>query len=104
MEFFDTDLQIGVPAGLPALSGYPNPFKGTTTLSYTHPLNATVSLKVYNVLGMVVKNLDEAHQTAATYTVNLDGSMLKRGTYTVAICMNDNNKITERSMKIVANK
>ena len=88
MEFFDTNefasgsfsvipqtvlkpyLLIVVNAEVPGLSSYPNPFKGTTNLSYTLPVAATVSLKVYNVLGMVVKNPVDAHQAAAAYTVN----------------------------------
>jgi hypothetical protein len=100
----NTDVFIGVPTGLPALSGYPNPFKDVTTLSYTLTADATVSLKVYNVLGMVVKNLVDVHQTAATYSVKLDASTLKRGTYSVILRINDNTKITERTIKIVVSK
>ena len=102
----NTDALIGIndKLGSIALSGYPNPFSNNTTLSYTLPVDANVTVQIYNLLGVVVKNLVKEHQSAGTYTVNLDASNMPQGTYTAILRINDNNKIVERTIKLVVNK
>jgi hypothetical protein len=53
---------------------YPNPFNPATTLKYTLKENAKVTLKVYNVLGQLVKTLVNEKQTAGFKTVTWDGT------------------------------
>ena len=100
----DALTSINEKAGSIALSGYPNPFSDNTTLSYTVPVDANVTVQIYNLLGVVVKNLVNEHQSAGTYTVKLDANKMPQGTYTAILRINDNNKIVERSIKLVVNK
>jgi|GEM_PF-608934 len=65
------------PAQLPtefALSqNYPNPFNPTTKIKYNLPEQATVVLKIYNLLGQEVATLADAPQAAGYYEATWDG-------------------------------
>ncbi len=52
---------------------YPNPFNPWTTISYQLPERVFVSLKVYNVLGELVRTLQEGKRPAGRHTVQWDG-------------------------------
>ena len=59
----------------------PNPFNPTTTIRFGLPKDGFVSLKLYNVLGQVVRTLVEEQRVAGYYEVRLDASNLSSGTY-----------------------
>ena len=48
---------------------YPNPFNPVTTLSYDLPEDAMVSIKIYDMMGRVVKNLVSSSQGAGYRSV-----------------------------------
>ncbi len=54
---------------------YPNPFNPTTNIRYVLPLQKRVSLKIYNIMGQVVKTLvNDQVQTKGTYEITWDGT------------------------------
>jgi hypothetical protein len=63
-----------LPRSLVLTQNYPNPFNPSTEISYALPKDATVSLKIYNVSGRLVKTLLSEHQTAGHYRIVWDGS------------------------------
>ncbi|MGI9174634.1 MAG: T9SS type A sorting domain-containing protein, partial [Rhodothermales bacterium] len=69
------------PRELALHPNFPNPFSGSTTISYTLPEAMPVRLEVYDLLGRRVAVLAEGDQAAATYTVPFDGSALASGVY-----------------------
>ncbi|MCH7760909.1 T9SS type A sorting domain-containing protein [candidate division TA06 bacterium] len=51
----------------------PNPFQLQTIIEYQLPQTAELSIKIYNLLGQVVKTLVEKKQQAGYYTILWDG-------------------------------
>jgi hypothetical protein len=61
---------------------YPNPFNPTTTIAYNLPSNATVTLKVIDVTGKVVRTeLSADAQTAGDHSYLFNANDLSSGTY-----------------------
>jgi hypothetical protein len=53
---------------------YPNPFRGKTTIQYQLPQDSQVSLKIYNIVGQLVKTLTDKDQDAGNYSVRWNGT------------------------------
>ncbi len=53
---------------------YPNPFNPSTTIEYSLPLDKKVTLRIYDMMGRVVRTLvDDQVQSAGRYKVQWDG-------------------------------
>jgi hypothetical protein len=112
MHYSNTSLQVGGTDGLPLgdpywitgqptgvsprhevlpnkfslSSAYPNPFNPSTKVEYTLNRTGVVSLKVFDVLGRLVKTVvDNANQGPSTYTVSIDMSHFNSGVYFVVL-------------------
>jgi photosystem II stability/assembly factor-like uncharacterized protein len=70
-----------VPSSFYLAQNYPNPFNPQTTINFSLPKSAFVSLKVYDVLGNEVLNLVNENKTAGNYAVRVDGTKLSSGVY-----------------------
>lgn len=64
---------IHLPARFELAQNYPNPFNPSTTIRYSLPVNSTVRLTVYNVLGQEIRTLVNEIQNAGEQTVVWDG-------------------------------
>jgi hypothetical protein len=60
---------------------FPNPFNPTTVINYQLLANTLVTLKIYDVLGRLVKTLVEERQTAGPHSVTFNASTLSSGVY-----------------------
>ncbi len=77
---------------------YPNPFNPTTNIRYTLVKSGAVSLKVYDLLGQVVKTIvDNVNQVPSTYTVSVDMSGFGSGVY-VYVLQQGSNRLTQKMM------
>ncbi|MGE0636235.1 MAG: T9SS type A sorting domain-containing protein [Bacteroidia bacterium] len=72
----------------------PNPANGSTTINFTSPSPSTVDFKVYNMLGMVVKN-NKIDAVSGMNKINFNTNELAQGVYVYAIT-NGNTTITKR--------
>ncbi len=71
------DVRPAPPAAVQLEGAVPNPFNPTTSISYTLPGLARVSLTIYDVKGRVVARLvDDALQSAGEFTRTWDGRTL----------------------------
>jgi hypothetical protein len=67
----------------------PNPFRGSTSITYRLTENGTVNLKVFNTLGGEVATLVNEKQTKGSHTVTFDASNLASGIYYYTLKFND---------------
>ncbi len=72
-----TDVSDGdtpaLPRELNLAQNQPNPFNPSTTISFSLPARADVSLEVFNVLGQKIRTLAEGGFEAGVHTVVFDG-------------------------------
>ncbi len=52
---------------------YPNPFNPSTTIHYAVQWDGIVEIKIYNLLGKLVRTLLNEHKRAGEYSIVWDG-------------------------------
>jgi hypothetical protein len=77
----DVDDEVGLPKEFALYQNYPNPFNPSTTIRYELPIEASVTLKVYNVLGQEVEILVNSLQQAGKYEIVWNASGYASGFY-----------------------
>ncbi|MCX6151193.1 MAG: T9SS type A sorting domain-containing protein [Ignavibacteriales bacterium] len=70
-----------IPAKFNLSQNYPNPFNPSTSIQFALPVDARVSLQVYNMIGQVVVIVANGNFAAGSYNLNLDASNLTSGMY-----------------------
>ncbi|MFC6998890.1 S8 family serine peptidase [Rufibacter roseus] len=73
--------QAMAPAAEARNYAYPNPFRGTTTLSYAVEQDGFVTVEVYNARGHKITTLVAEEKAAGSYSVPFNGQNLPTGTY-----------------------
>jgi len=65
---------IILPSDYKLSSNYPNPFNPTTSFDFTLPIEKTVSVKIYDIAGRLVRTLiNNETRLAGTHVANWDG-------------------------------
>ncbi len=70
----NTGTQSTLPTEYSLSQNYPNPFNPVTEIGFSLPKAGNVNLKVYNVMGQLVKTLIAENLEAGTHTVIWDGT------------------------------
>lgn len=85
MEAFLTSTNVGVGVdnkiGYASSGIYPNPATGNAVLNYTIAASENVNVKIFDVLGKPVMNLNQGIKPAGEHAVSFDVSNLKAGVY-----------------------
>ncbi|TAK55928.1 MAG: T9SS type A sorting domain-containing protein [Bacteroidetes bacterium] len=106
-------LGVGDPQRVPQefllRQNYPNPFNPTTSIKYELPKAATVSLKIYDMLGQEVTTLVAEHQDVGYYRVSWDGKnsaghAVSSGIYTYRLTANDGVASSVLTQKMIMMK
>jgi flagellar hook assembly protein FlgD len=63
----------GIPSRLALAQNYPNPFNSRTVISFTVPECSRVALRVYNVLGQLVRTLTDGVRDPGVSIIAWDG-------------------------------
>ena len=94
----ETPHQTVIPAEFSLSPAYPNPFNPSTNIRYTLNASGATTLKVYNVLGQLVKTIVNGEsQAAGTYTVKVDMSNLASGVYLYSL-EQSGKRLTQKMM------
>ena len=72
---------VKVPERCALEQNFPNPFNPSTVISYQLPTSGLVTLKVYDILGRVIKTLVNQRENAGYHSVILDAGNLPSGVY-----------------------
>jgi hypothetical protein len=70
----ETKSSSGVPDKFSLSQNYPNPFNPTTVVEFNIAQPARVSLRIYNILGQLVRVLVDEEKGAGTYSIYWDGN------------------------------
>jgi hypothetical protein len=81
-----TQVSDATPSHFALVQNYPNPFNPATSISYDLASQASVTLRIYNVLGQLVRTLVNSDQEAGSYEAvwdgrNIDGAQVSSGVY-----------------------
>ena len=68
---------------------FPNPFNPVTKISYKIDKEGYVSLKVYNLVGQVIRVMVDENQEPGKYSVVFDASDFSTGVYLYKLEIND---------------
>lgn len=90
-------LNNGLPTEYALYQNYPNPFNPSTTIRISVKSESTIRLTVYNMLGELVSELENAKLTAGNYEYSFDRQNLTSGTYVYRLEA-DNEIIGTRKM------
>ncbi|NWF88268.1 MAG: T9SS type A sorting domain-containing protein [Ignavibacteriaceae bacterium] len=85
-----------VPADFTLSQNFPNPFNPSTTIEFSLPQDANLTLSVYSVNGELVTTLINGSPfTKGSYKLTFDASKLASGNY-IYVLSNDNLKISRK--------
>jgi hypothetical protein len=70
-----------IPGQFAVYQNYPNPFNATTTIKYDLPIDAHVTLKLYDVLGREVATLVDEQTKGGYHAVQFQATRLSSGVY-----------------------
>ena len=87
------------PVAFELTQNFPNPFNPTTTIEFTLPKSAQVTLKVYDVLGKEVAELVNEVKSAGNHSVMFDAVELPSGIYIYRL--DNGTRILSKKMMLV---
>jgi hypothetical protein len=91
-----------VPKKFELSQNYPNPFNPTTTIEFSLPADAFVTLKVYNMLGQEVATLlNREEMSEGDNSVDFDAARLSTGVYYYRLVVNDGELQQVRKMMLM---
>ncbi len=77
--------EVNTPKGFALEANYPNPFSDKTSISFTIPDSAYVSLKVFDLQGTEVLELAGKRFSTGRHTIEFNNKKLPNGTYVYKI-------------------
>ncbi len=64
---------------------FPNPTSGEATLRYAVPASGTVSISIYNALGVKVAEFEPVSKDAGLYSIDISTGSMPAGAYTIRV-------------------
>jgi len=93
-------VEIAPPGKFEVSQNYPNPSNPSSKIDFTLPVDAHVTLVVFDITGRLIRTLlNNEYKTADWYTVKFDGSSLASGIYFYRI-MTETDVVTKKMLLI----
>jgi uncharacterized lipoprotein YddW (UPF0748 family) len=94
--------KINKPVSFVICQNYPNPFNPSTTINFSIPGDAKVSIVIYNILGEKVRELLNAKQfNMGNWNVRFDGLSLSSGIYFAMVKVKGKNFEGQKVLKML---
>ncbi len=87
-----------VPAGFSLAQNHPNPFNPATTIRFSLAEAATVTLKIFNLLGQEIATLVDGRLAAGEHQVNWDARNQATGLYLYRLALADGRVLTRKML------
>ena len=99
-EYFNlsNEVEISIPKTFSLSQNYPNPFNPSTKIDFELPVDANVSLLLYDISGRLVSTIVKEFKTAGYYTADFNASNLSSGIYFYKLQTNNFSKILKMSL------
>ncbi len=75
----ETESEVMSPKNFEMSQNYPNPFNPSTKIDYSLPVDAVVTLELYNINGQKISTLVNAQQTAGYHVYSLNYNSVSQG-------------------------
>jgi len=82
-------------------NNYPNPFSGSTNITYTLPADTKVNISLFNQQGQLVRILTDVAESAGTHNINFDSYGLDAGVYYYTLKTTGTVNINETKRMII---
>jgi len=80
----DTDNKL-LPEGFNLFQNYPNPFNPSTTISYSIPFRADVTLRISELTGRTISKITFPNKSAGSHTFTFNAQDMSSGVYVYSI-------------------
>lgn len=93
--------QVPQQTSVPEVRHYPNPVgnSGVVNITFSLPTNSYVSLKIFNPLGIQLKELINGNLVAGDHNVPFDISVINDGVYFYTLRVNDHSETKKLTIK-----
>ena len=98
------EIEIALPTEFALEQNYPNPFNPSTSIQFSLPVGANVTIGVYNLVGEKVANVVSNDFSAGKHNINFNASSLTSGVYFYRIdatASNGNNFSSVKKMTLI---
>ena len=95
LDGFVSTSDITEEAKLALLQNFPNPFSDATTIPYSLDKAERVSLKVFDIAGKEVMNVEQGVRPAGNHQIELNGTALQSGIYFYTLTAGE-NQVTKK--------
>jgi len=95
------EITIAPPGKFDLGQNYPNPGNPNTKLNFELPVDAKVTIRLYDILGKEVLTLLDEYKKADYYTLDINGSVLSSGTYFYRIIVTGSGRNYSKTLKMI---
>jgi len=75
------EVEVSLPTVFSLEQNYPNPFNPSTSIQFSLPVDARVTIKIYNLVGENVAEVVSSNFAAGSHKVDFNASTLTSGIY-----------------------